>query len=142
MWYQRLIGLVVALVIAGCLYGGWRSFEPTVGQAATASEAPISRLPASAKNVRYYLPGAFGPVTYYEFEVSEEDFEAWVAAMPPPQLARVDWRTIQCLDDEGRPSEERELEDGIVYHWREDDASIQTAYDRVAGRAYFRSNSR
>jgi hypothetical protein len=30
-----------------------------------------------AKDVRYYLRGAFGPRTAYEFSISEDDFLTW-----------------------------------------------------------------
>jgi hypothetical protein len=99
-------------------------------------------LPESATNVRYFLPGAWGPVKAYEFDVSEKDFEAWVASLPSPQLSQGQGRMVRCMDDTGQPYAPREIADGPVYSWQHQDESIIAAYDRSNGRAYYRRSYR
>ena len=134
---KRFVWLAVPLLACAGLYSCWRSFEPTIGHAATAASAPVSGLPPSATNVRYFLPGSFGPVKAYEFDVSEADFLSWVVSMPPPKLSPDKLRAVRCLDSTGWPDAEREIEDGKVYSWHHEDESIMAAYDRAAGRAFY-----
>jgi hypothetical protein len=133
---RKTVGVIVIGAILASCAGLWHHLQPSLGHAPTAAEAPISGLPASARHIRYFLPGSF-PAGAYEFDVPEADFEAWVRAMPPPRLAPYPSMAIRCLDADGWPDATREIVDGIVYGWRHEDESKFAAYDRTNGRAYY-----
>ena len=118
--------------------------EPTIGRAATAAGAPIEGLPASARNVAWFLPGSLGPTKAYEFDATEAVFDAWVSALSDagPTLQAVDVQTIHGLDAEGYPNREHAIEHGRVYRWSFEDESVTAAYDRALGRAFYRRNYR
>src|SRR5262249_5425327 len=59
---------------AAGLWLGREMTTPRAGVGVPRSEAPISRLPANARNVAYYL---LPPVAYYEFDTDEAGFEEW-----------------------------------------------------------------
>jgi hypothetical protein len=139
---RLIVWAAVPLLLGGCLYSCLRSFEPTIGHAPTAKQSPVEGLPQSATNARNFLPGYFGPVKAYEFDVSEKDFEAWVASLPAPKLGPSQWRTVRSMDETGWPYAEREIADGPVYSWQHEDQSIVAAYDRSNGRAYYRRSYR
>jgi hypothetical protein len=117
-------------------YSLWRVMMPSRGSAPSAAEAPIAGLPASARNVDYFLLGSF-PAGAYEFDVPEVDFEAWVRTMPPPRLEPDAGRTVRCLDADGWPDGTREIADGSVHAWRHEDEVKVAGYDRTTGRAYY-----
>lgn len=141
---NRLLIILLLLAIPLLAYGCWRSLEPTIGTAVTAAEAPISGLPESATDVRYFLAGAFGPSTYYEFQVSEAEFEAWTGRMKF-DFTRDGSGKFYALKEDGRPHRAVEIEDGIILWWRDpnnSDSGVAAAYDRSTGRAYYHMHTR
>jgi hypothetical protein len=125
-----------------CAYSGWKVMQPEIGSAPTTDNAPIKGLPNGARNIRYYIPGAFDPCLAYEFDTTEAEFESWVAALPPPKLTLSKFRTIMCIDASGKEVRGRELENGPVYEWLYQDQHHLAAYDRSLGRAFYYSASR
>ena len=134
--------LLPPLLIGGCMTGCWWSFQPTIGTAETADKAPIPGLPAQAKRIAYFLPGAFGPSKSYEFDISEADFEMWVQSMPEPKLAPSPWRRVTRYEPWVGTEVVYEFADGPVYFWRHEDEGVTAAYDRKLGRAFYRRSYR
>ena len=64
--YRRIRLISVLLISCGGVYSCVHSFDPTIGHATRATDAPIAGLPESSKNITYYLPGACGPEMAYD----------------------------------------------------------------------------
>lgn len=138
-----LIAILIAtplLVATCCVF----AFQNRVGQAALGADAPLSELPPDATNVRWFLPGAFGPNTAYEFTTTEVNFRRWAKDVSPsgttgPHLGEY---TIMIWDQSANLAMDRNIEDAIAYEWWEGDQGVYMAYDRATGRAYYHSHSR
>jgi hypothetical protein len=135
--------LLPPVLCGGFLFSIWRSLEPRIGRAATAADSPVKDLPAGARDIAYFLPGAFGPIKAYEFDISEAEFEAWVKAMPPPKLELMppdpgeNFHSVRRADATGYPNQKHEFRNGVLYLWRFEDQNIVAAYDRSLGRAFY-----
>jgi hypothetical protein len=132
--------MVTAVSAVLGLWLGNEMLTPKAGVGVPRDQAPISRLPANARNVTYYLRP---PVAYYEFDTDEAGFEEWVGKW---QLAWKDrgegsLTAIIWDHDAGRRGEVT-IQDGIGYGWWEADAGWFLTYDRRTGRAYCSGNYR
>jgi hypothetical protein len=126
----------VIVVAAGAAAGTWLGHElltPKAGVGVSRGAAPISRLPANARNITYYLRP---PASYYEFDTDEASFEEWAGTW------RLDWErgagpqfVVVWDHASGRPGEV-DIRDGVRYAWSKQDAGWSLTYDRRTGRAY------
>ncbi len=134
---RRLILLIgVPVVVGGCSYGCWRSLQPTIGVAADAAHSPVQGLPASATNVRYFLPGFEGPAKAFDFNITESEFEAWMKSLSPPLIANGPG-PIHCVDPAHGPDGRHDIANGTVYSWQHEDQAVEAGFDRDIGRAYY-----
>lgn len=138
---RRLLPWVIAvpLVVFSCAVWLPKAFEPRVGQNVSRERAKVRGLPLRAANVSYHIPGAFGAVTAFEFDVPEDEFLSWAASdgwntqpIPPGEpfeIYRFDnTRTL--------------IRRGHFYRWTEEDRGRHVAYDSDAGRAYYYDHTR
>lgn len=140
---RRLVPLllVVAGVLGAIVVWPWaceRAFEDRVGHNVAPSASPVRGLPDGASNVSYCWPGAFGPVTMFEFDITEAGFLAWAEASG--------W-AVEPFADEPEPVNRYDgtraaVINGYRYQWQHEDASRHVVYDRDHGRAYYVYHSR
>jgi hypothetical protein len=69
-----LIGSVLATLCVTSLFC-IGSFRDRVGRSAIAKDAGVRDLPPDATDIRWFLPGAFGPNVLYDFAAPEASFE-------------------------------------------------------------------
>src|SRR3712207_1735433 len=108
--------LAILLVLPTCCI--W-SCRDSVGTSATSDRAPVNDLPAGATDVSWFLPGASGPNTLYEFTTDEAAFEQWVRNRSRPKLEgpkRGPFRVLR-YDHSTAAVAWRELENTIAYGW-------------------------
>ena len=142
------VGLLV--VVVGCLvvYYGWREVQPRIGRHVPAARCPVAGLPASATDVSYYVGGAFGPSTMYEFSVPEADFVRWAQAngwtlsRPTPLPSGEPWSIRRFGRDTNDPADPKDAEivNGWMYEWvnpQRDDDRLWLGYDSDSHRAYY-----
>ena len=127
------------IVMSCCVW----SFQNRVGKSATTEEAPLRGLPSDATDVRWCLPGAFGPNTFFDFTTTESGFRQWVADHGSELRGPIYGPySVHYYDhDQGR-FDEVAIEDAIAHEWREEDRGVYMVYDRERKRAYFHSHSR
>ncbi|MDQ3332064.1 MAG: hypothetical protein M3552_15655 [Planctomycetota bacterium] len=133
-----LTGLL--LVPTCCMW----SFQDNIGTSATVDRAAVSGLPPGATDISWFLPGAFGPATRYEFTIDEAGYEEWVRNRSRPKLEgpkRGPYRVYR-YDRATRAVDTHELENTIAYTWNEEDRGVYFVYDLDGLRAYYWSHSR
>jgi hypothetical protein len=117
----------------------------TVGTSASGAGAAVGGLPEDASDVGWFLPGAFDPVTVYDFKTSESSFEKWVqsrkASVNLEGPKRGPFRLLG-YDRGARAIDWRELPNAVAYQWHEEDRGIYMVYDLDEGRAYYWWHSR
>jgi hypothetical protein len=134
-------GLALVLIVVSSFYvmGKMigRSMDPTFGQAANASSAPIQGLPSDATAIRYRIGGAFDAVPLtYEFTISEPSFVRWATAKGMSLSASGN-------DIVGGVSGSVSINNGLFFNrMTGDDSGEHAAYDKVSGRAYYHSHTR
>lgn len=140
-YYLRVLawGLVAVLVLALLI----ASFRARTGHHLSFSDSPVV-VPENATDIAYFLPGAFGPNKVYEFTTSEPSFLGWAnrwldMPMRGPSYGRT---SVVRYDHELNRWEVREIENGILFRWNEEDRGINLVFDRQSGRAYYHSHSR
>lgn len=136
-------GIVVTtlLLLPTCCILGFRD---DVGTSATAERSALSGLPAGATNVSWFLPGAFGPNTLYEFSIDEAGFDQWVRNGSSRKLEgpKRGAFSVHRFDQSAGNVEWRELKSTIAYTWSEEDRGENFVYDIDGRRAYYWSHSR
>ena len=137
-----VVAAVTAAVLAAFVWlvprGCARLMAPKVGvHVPRGAATPVGGLPADATNVSYHLPGAFGPVVAFEFDVPEASFHAWATSQGFTCQRIVEPHTIRRFDDS-----RAEIAKGYFYRWTEQDRGRYAAYDLEAGRAYYYAHSR
>jgi hypothetical protein len=135
-----LVILAVLLLPTCCIW----SFQNSVGTAATADRAAVSDLPPGATDISWFIPGAFGPNTLYEFTIDERGFDHWVRIRNFPELEGPNRSAYRILryDQATDALVWRELQNAITYTWGEEDRGVYFVYDLNGGRAYYWSHSR
>jgi hypothetical protein len=136
-------GVLVAILLLLPTCCIW-SFRDGVGTSATANRAAASDVPAGATDISWFLPGAFGPNTLYEFTIDEAGYEQWVRNRSRPKLRgpqRGPWQVLRYNHATGAV-EKHQLENTIAYTWSEEDRGVSFVYDLDAHRAYYWSHSR
>jgi hypothetical protein len=127
----------MVVVAAGATVWVWLANEaltPKSGVRVARDAAPISKLPANARNVTYYLRA---PAAYYEFDTDEPGFEEWAGKWRLAWKDRSEGpRTVVTWDHAVGRRGEILIEDGVSYGWWEADAGWFLTYDRRSGRAY------
>lgn len=133
--------VAIVLILSTCII--W-SFQSRVGTSATAEEAAVGGLPPDANDVRWFLPGAFGPNMVYDFATTPQGFRRWVSERNRPKLTgpRVGPFRILVYDHANSTFAFYEITDAIAYTWSEEDRGVHMVYDRDMGRAYYHSHSR
>ena len=142
----RWLGLGAVLVLPiWC----WRSLQVQIGRDLPLSRCPIAGLPKSATHISYAF-GGMGPVTLYEFDTNEADFQTWAqsngwALSPITKNDRGElWRMTRYGHGTGAGDrddpQETQILDGCRYEWvnpSSPDDRLTVAYDRYGHRAYY-----
>jgi hypothetical protein len=132
--------IVVAASAAAGVWLGRVMTTPQAGVGVPRHAAPISRPPANARNVTYYL---LPPAAYYEFDTDEAGFEDWAGKWRLAWKERGEGpRTAITWDHAAGQRGEVQIQDGIGCGWWEGDAGWFLTYDRRTGRAYCSGNYR
>lgn len=137
------VGIVAAILLLLPTCCIW-SFRDNVGTSVTGDRAAVSGLPTGATNVSWFLPGAFGPNTLYEFTIDEAGYEEWVRKGSSRKLEgpkRGEFRVLRYDQATGNV-DWRELANTIAYTWNEEDRGQYFVYDLDGRRAYYWSHSR
>lgn len=140
-WRILLIVIILCGIGSCCVL----AFRNRVGYNVSRSEAPIEGLPADATNISYFLPGAFGPNTFYEFNTSEESFLEWVQSyerLKPVEQGPHKVYRCNCYSPNGDDTRETTIVNGYLYEWFEEDRGKCIAFDKDTSRAYYWSRSR
>ena len=138
--------IVWIAVIIFLPYGCYKSFQTRTGTAETAESAPIAGLPSNAKEIQYYLPGAFGPNRIFEFKTTEEEFIKWVdrERSRDPEVGELEEKEFRML--RYSPSKNNldwvEVNDGLYSSWYYTDQGKYFGFDRSTSKAYFWSHTR
>ena len=114
-----------------------RMMASQTGTSATRAGCPVRGLPADATQISYFLPGAGGPLTDYEFNTSPASFKAWAAKNGWPLKPIIGETSVQRFDRSFAT-----IPSGMEYFWQKDDSSRRVIYDSSTGRAYYRYDSR
>ena len=135
------MGVLLAIVLPTfCILG----LRARVGASATGDGAAVSGLPPDATDVHWFLPGAFGPNTVYEFKTTEAGYQQWVQNRRDGDLegpTRGAFRVLR-YDDATADFAWRDLKNTIAYTWNEEDRGLYMVYDLDGGRAYYWWHSR
>jgi len=142
--WVKVFAAAAAVVILG--YGCFSSFQNQVGVAATAAKCPVKGLPVAAKDISFFLPGAFGPNECYEFTIDEAGFREWVSQRRArdPDIGPIEESGFSLLryDVEAERFEVISVTSGLVSQWKRGDQGLDYGYDRGAQKAYFHYHSR
>lgn len=133
------------LIVASLYIARWSllaAMEPSIGKAAVGADAPINGLPGGATNVHYYIAGAFGPTTCYEFDISETGFLNWAKSNNWPITPIKKGIMVHRYDPITDSFPELTVLRGHQYFWIQGDSSRTVLYDLDSGRAYFSYHSR
>ncbi len=138
----RIVVIVgIALLLSTCCIWNLRS---SIGISATTEGAAVSNLPSDARNIRWFIRGAFGPNTVYEFDTSETGYKQWVKNRGRPKLIGPAFGAyrIMVYNHASKSFDYREIDNAIAYTWSEEDSGVSMVYDQDTGLAYFRSHTR
>ena len=134
----------MVLMIFG--YGCFRSLQNDVGFVTSSALCPVKDLPIAAKDVSFFLPGAFRPIECYDFTIDEASFRSWVSQR------RARDSDIGPLEDAGfslvrfniksNQFEQITVESGLVSHWERGEQGLTYGYDRGEHKAYYYHHSR
>ncbi|MCK9555929.1 hypothetical protein M0R36_08985 [bacterium] len=143
-----IILLVIAIILIAMIYGCYRAFQPDIGTCETAADFPIKGwLPDEARDISYFLPGAFWPNTLCEFTISEDGFRKWVEVRrrKNPKVGPIEEKHdfhMFRYDIDTKKIGYLKIDDGLSSHWSEGDSGLSFGYDRDKKRAYYYCHSR
>jgi hypothetical protein len=126
-----LIFTVVSAV--GGLWLAHTMMSPRSGIRVSRDEASMSRLPANASNITFYIRA---PASYYEFDTDQAGFEEWAGMWSLPWERSDGQKWVVVWDHAKMKIGEVEVEDGVRYSWAKQDAGWSLTFDRRTRRAY------
>ncbi|MEP3479094.1 MAG: hypothetical protein ABJZ55_07605 [Fuerstiella sp.] len=103
------------------------------------ASCPLNELPFGATKVSYHYGGGRNPNTFYEFDISENDFTNWVANLDRFKT-RPDSNVVYRFDLDRNSTQMLQILDGLIFDWRDPidgDRGEHIGYDRKAGRCYY-----
>ncbi len=141
VWITSLLVYVVATAV---FYGG---MGPRSGEHVEPSASPFV-LPEDASDVGYWM---YAGDTVLEFSISERGFLDWAEAQINRRQG--DFEGLKAVKEpqsiptyrawlpDQAPPHEAVVEDGYYHGWQREGKTIEYAYDRKTGRAYYASTS-
>ena len=136
--------LLLALVLCASEFMRFASyFRNTIGYGVARQESEYRNVPDDASNIDYFIPGAFGPSLFVEFDCSEDSFLQWAKGFSDVRpVSERPYRVDAYEDYSTWKREEVIINDGHVFEWTFEDQGQYICYDRQTGRGYYHSHSR
>lgn len=146
MKYRHGYAIFIIGMIALIAFCGFAVTRPPKIAHHVTREASGLDLPEGAKDVCYYIPSAFGPVTAYEFSISQPEFLGWAKScnwdvQPISEQGYTIIRYTHLVNPAG-PSAEAKIKQGYYYQSTKEDVGVYVAYDTGQGRAYYLAHTR
>ncbi len=142
------VWIATCLVFLAVTAGVYWAMGPRSGEHVEPAVCPLL-LPEGASEVGYWM---YAGNTVFEFSISEPGFLAW--AEPQIRQRQNAFEGMKAVESPqsipryriwlagAAPPQRAVIEDGYYHQWRKSGKTIEYAYDRKTGRAYYASTTR